>query len=491
MGKIEGFLALLLTGYTEGYQQPQHGQYPPQAPPPQHGYSSSPAPGYGQQQGYPPPGQQTPGYPAPHQPYGAPSHSPYPQQQYNAPSGQYQQQPYGAPAQGQYGAPSQDQYGAPPQGHYGAPPQGQYNAPQAQYGASTPGQYPPQQQQYGGPPQAPYGAAPQAYGAPSGPPTHPSPGYSTGQKAHFDASRQADDLRKAMKGLGTDEAALIRVLAQAGPLEIPAFKESYQQRHRRSLESDIKSETGGYFELGLMSILMGPLQHDVVSVHDALKGAGTKESLLDDVLIGRSNADMNAIKQTYQHLYHRSLESDVRADLSAKTERMYMMIIGGTRQEDSAPIIPQSVDADVAELHRATEGKHGTEQLTVCSILTNRSDAHIRAIAHAYEQRYRLSLEAVLKKEFSGHMEDALVRMVRSGTDRAMRDAIALEDCMKGPGTKDQMLVSRIVRIHWDRTHTAQVKGAYRAKFSRDLIDRIRGETSGDYAKLLIAMVGV
>lgn len=291
-----------------------------------------------------------------------------------------------------------------------------------------------------------------------------------------------------MKGFGTDEALLIRVLATAGPLEIPVIKDTFQQRHRRSLESDVKSETGGYFELGLMSILKGPLQHDVWSIHEALKGAGTKESLLDDVLIGRSNADMNAIKHAYHHTYHHSLESDVRSDLSAKTERMYVMIISGARQEDSAPVIPQSVDADVAELHRATEGKRGAEQLTVCSILTNRSDGQIRAIAHAYQVRYGIALETVLKKEFSGHMEDALIRMVRSGTDRAMRDAVELEECMKGPGTKDQMLVSRMVRIHWDRTHMTQVKGAYRAKYKKDLIERIKGETSGDSERLLVAM---
>lgn len=289
--------------------------------------------------------------------------------------------------------------------------------------------------------------------------------------------------------MGTDEATLIRVLANASPLEIPVIKESYHQRHRRSLEADIKSETTGYFEFGLVSILMGPLQHDVWSIREALKGAGTKESLLDDVLIGRSNADLNVIKQVYQATYHHSLESDVRSDLSAKTERMYQMILAATRQEDSAPVIPQAVDADVNELHRATEGKHGAEQLTVCSILSNRSNGHIRAIAHTYEQRYRIPLETVLKKEFSGHMEDALIRMVRSGADPAMRDAMALEECMKGPGTKDQMLVGRVVRAHWDRGHMAQVRGAYRAKYSRELVSRIKGETSGDYERLLVAMI--
>ena len=91
--------------------------------------------------------------------------------------------------------------------------------------------------------------------------------------------------------------------------------------------------------------------------------------------------------------------------------------------------------------------------------------------------------------EFSGHMEDALVQMVRSGTDRAMRDAVQLEDAMKGAGTKDEKLVSRVVRVHWNPQHVAQVKGAYRQRYGRDLIARIQGETSGDYERCLVAML--
>lgn len=292
-----------------------------------------------------------------------------------------------------------------------------------------------------------------------------------------------------MKHRGTDEKALIQVFAHISPLELLVLKDYFQQCYGHSLPSRITDKTTGYFRLALSSILLGPLQHDVQSIHEALKGAGTKESLLDDVLIGRSNADMHAIKQAYQQTYHRSLESDVRSDLSAKTERMYTMILAGTRQEDSAPVNPQSVDSDVTELHRATENRHGAEQLTVCFILSNRSDGQIRAIAHAYERKYRVPLEKVIKNDFAGHMEDALVQMVQCGTDRAMKDAVALEECMKGAGTKDTKLVGRVVRLHWDRAHMAQVRGAYQTKYHRDLVSRIKGETSGDYERILVAMV--
>ena len=304
-----------------------------------------------------------------------------------------------------------------------------------------------------------------------------------------DATFAADALRKAMKGFGTDEATLIRTLCHYPAAQIPHLKTTYQQRHHRSLESDIASETSSYFELALLSILRGPLQQDVFLLNKALKGIGTNEGLLNDVVIARSNADLKAIKQAYQATYHRSLEADVAGDLSAKTERLFSMILAATRQEDSAPVIPQSIEADVSEIHRATEAKLGTDQLTVCSILSNRSDGQIRAIAHAYEAKYRLPLEKVISSEFSGHMCEALLRMVRSGTDKAMRDALLLEDCMSGPGTKDEMLVARVVGMHWNRDHMNQVKGAYRARFKKDLVQRIKGETSGDYEKILVAMV--
>ena len=303
------------------------------------------------------------------------------------------------------------------------------------------------------------------------------------------AASAADALRKAMKGIGTDEATLIRTLCHYPAPLIPHLKQTYQQRHKRSLEADVASETRSNFEFALLSILRGPLQQDVFLLNKAVKGLGTNEDLLNDVLIARSNADLNAIKQAYQSMYHHTLESAVRDDLSALTERLFSMILSATRQEESAPVLPQSVDADVEELHRSTEGKHGTDELKVCSIISSRSDGQIRAIALAYEAKYRLSLEKVLVKEFSGHMKTALVQMVRAGSDRAMRDAILLEDSMAGLGTKDEMLISRVVRCHWDRQHTGQVKGAYKVKYGKDLVQRIKGETSGDYQKILVAMV--
>ena len=293
-----------------------------------------------------------------------------------------------------------------------------------------------------------------------------------------------------MKGFGTDEQALIRTLSRLDPLQIALLRTTYQQRHGRNLESDIASETSGYFKEGLLAIERGPLGQDVHNLHKALAGLGTRESVLNDVLLARSNADLHAIKAAYAARYGRPLEHDVRDDLSLKTARLFAMVLSATRQEEGAPVLPHQVEADVTDLHRATEAtKLASDALTVCAIVANRSDGQLRAIALAYEARYRIPLEKVIQKEFSGHMLDSLLLMVRAGTDRAMRDAVALEETMKGMGTKDGLLVNRVVRLHWDRPHLDQVKGAYRHRYKRELKERIKGDTSGDYMRLLLAMI--
>jgi annexin A7/11 len=279
-----------------------------------------------------------------------------------------------------------------------------------------------------------------------------------------------------MKGFGTDENTLIRVLAKPDPLQMALLKNTYNQRLKRDLVKDIKSETSGRFEDMLVQLLHGPLMADVHNVHDAIKGLGTKESVLTDVLAGRSNADMRAIKQAYHQTWHTTLENDVKGDLSAKTQTHFEMIMSATRNEESSPVIPQEVEVDSQHLHSAMGGRVGTDQITVCNILTKKSDGQIRAIAQAFQHKFHKSLESTIESEFSGHMKDTLLLQLRRASDRAMCDAVQLEDCMAGIGTKDTLLTQRVTRVHWDRAHMDQVKRAYQFRYKKDLLQRIRGE---------------
>lgn len=87
-------------------------------------------------------------------------------------------------------------------------------------------------------------------------------------------------------------------------------------------------------------------------------------------------------------------------------------------------------------------------------------------------------------------MKEALLFQLLHAIDKYMHAAMLLEDSMAGLGTKDHLLISRVVRFHWDRQELANVKGAYQQRYKKSLTSRIRGETSGDYRTLMVACVG-
>ncbi|KAL9618885.1 MAG: hypothetical protein Q9160_006475 [Pyrenula sp. 1 TL-2023] len=430
-------------------------------PPNQGGYYGGPPPNQ-PPAGGPPPGQYIQHY----------------QQQYQQHQ-QQQQQPWGQ------GPPPQQ----PPQHHGGN--WGQGPGPQ---GFQAPQQPPLSNFQhnpsFGGPPPTQHAPPPQGYPGQgfNAAPSYPSPGYDPNAVAQGDATRDADALRSAMKGFGTDEKALVAVLSKPDPLQMGLLRQTFSKRHSgRSLERDVEKETSGYFKEGLLALIRGPLMQDVHNAQKSIKGLGTKESVMNDVLLGRTNADMRAIKQAYHHTFKHTIEDDVKSDLSLKTERLFSMVLAANRAEESTPIYPQDIDRFVNELHHGMEGRVGTDQVTVCSILSSRSDGQIRSIAHAFNTKYHITLEKTIENEFSGHMKDALLLIVQRACDKAMSDAVQLEDSMKGIGTKDDLLVNRVVRVHWDRSHMDQVKRAYQHRYKKSLIDRIRGETKGDQERLLVA----
>ncbi|KAL4902968.1 hypothetical protein BDW74DRAFT_157201 [Aspergillus multicolor] len=460
-------------------------QYPPnqQYPPPQGGYpgfqQNGPQPGYGPPQ----PNQHGFGSPGPYQQPPGPPSNPYDHRQ----QPQYAQTGPGYHSPGGHGPP-----GPPPgQGYH------QSNQPNFAYNAQGP--YPPQPhspqppqhpQHFQPPPQGPPQGYGQNYGAPPPPaPSMPSLGYAPGQVAPGDFRHHADVLRKAMKGFGTDEKALIQALARLDPLQIAAVRATYSSHLRRDLYSDVKSETSSYFRQGLLAIIDGPLMHDTALAREAVQGIGTKEWLLNDVLLGRSNADLNAIKVSYERTYRRSLDRDVEDDLSFKTKNLFAHVLRAARHEEGAFIDQRTIESEAQNIHGATAARVVNNADEVCAIFARSSNRELQALNQTFTARYHTPLEAHLEKQFSGHMKDALLHMLRTALDPAMRDAVLLEECMKGIGTKDERLVVRAVRVHWDRQHLSNVKAAYQHKYKQDLVKRVKGETSGDYQRLLVAML--
>jgi annexin A7/11 len=149
------------------------------------------------------------------------------------------------------------------------------------------------------------------------------------------------------------------------------------------------------------------------------------------------------------------------------------------------------VESDIKQLYNAGQGRTGTDEITFCGILLNRSNAALRQIAGGYKHHHRRSLDSAIYSEFSGQMQDALLQVVHNAVDPMGWDAIMINQAMEGIGTKDERLTYRIIRAYWKggRPYITGLRQAYEQKFKKNLIKRVKSETSGDFERLLVAIL--
>lgn len=69
--------------------------------------------------------------------------------------------------------------------------------------------------------------------------------------------------------------------------QIQVLTEAYKSRYGKNVIDILRKETSGYYEKTLCTIALGPLEGDVQLLHDAIAGAGTKESMVTEILVGR------------------------------------------------------------------------------------------------------------------------------------------------------------------------------------------------------------
>ncbi|XP_027100658.1 annexin D5 [Coffea eugenioides] len=77
------------------------------------------------------------------------------------------------------------------------------------------------------------------------------------QCAQNPAKYFAKVLRKAMKGLGTNDTTLIRVIVTRTEIDMQYIKAEYRRKHGKSLNDAVHSETSGHYRTFLLSLL-GP-----------------------------------------------------------------------------------------------------------------------------------------------------------------------------------------------------------------------------------------
>uniref|UniRef100_H2T918 Annexin n=1 Tax=Takifugu rubripes TaxID=31033 RepID=H2T918_TAKRU len=302
------------------------------------------------------------------------------------------------------------------------------------------------------------------------------------EAAGFNPEADVQKLRDAMKGAGTDETSITAIVAHRTIAQRQRIKEAYKQSLGKDLADDLSSELSGNFRSVVLGLLMLPPVYDAHELKNAMKGAGTEEACLIDILASRTNDEIKAINAFYKKHYEKSLEDDVSGDTSGMFCRVLVSLL------TVSPHVCSEQTCRTFSLPHAGEARWGTDEVKFLTVLCVRNRKHLLRVFDEYRKISGREIEDSIKREMSGSLEDVFLAVVKCIRNKPAFFAERLYKSMKGLGTTDSVLIRTMVaRAEIDML---DIKAEFLKAYGKTLYSFIKGDTSGDYRKILLELCG-
>jgi len=297
--------------------------------------------------------------------------------------------------------------------------------------------------------------------------------------------QDAKTLYEAMEGWGTDEEPIILLTINRSNADRQQILKFYKSSYGEDAFKKLEDELGGDLKKVVLGMFRTPLDYDCYELNKAMKGGGTDEEALIEIIATRNNETLAAIKDRYKELFDTDLEAEIADETSDDLKRILVSLLQCNRSEETE-IDEEKLNKDLADLYEAGEGSWGTDESTFNKIFVNRSRAELRYINDEYFKACGKSLKEVVESEFGGDIKKCLVTCLHALLNQSDYFASRIYDACKGMGTKDDQLIR--VMVSRDEIDMKEIKDIYKNKYEKTIYEQISDECSGEYKNILLGI---
>ncbi|KAK2775440.1 hypothetical protein FQN52_004010 [Onygenales sp. PD_12] len=318
----------------------------------------------------------------------------------------------------------------------------------------------------------------------------------------YDPRPDAKDLKTALSHSNIDPTPLLDILPYLSSEDLQALRDEYKNVAKIggkgiNIAKQIKMQVPGAFGKVCYATALGRWGSEAHWANFWYRSNSLRRELLIESLIGRSNSEIREIKKCFRdQRYNNDLEKCMKAELKAdKFRTAILLALEEQRQSNSAPLDSALVRSDVRQLHNALISRDGGETAMI-KIIIVRGDMHLREVMHVYEATYHKNFAKEMIAKSQNLVGETLVHALNGALNRPMRDALLLHQAIAESGTgreRTELLISRLVRMHWEPLHLERVKAEYKKRYRKSVEDAIDDEVihggQKDWAEFCIGLV--
>ncbi|KAF6092207.1 annexin A10 [Phyllostomus discolor] len=284
---------------------------------------------------------------------------------------------------------------------------------------------------------------------------------------NFDPIMDAQMLGGALQGFGCDKDMLINILTQRCNSQRLMIAEAYQSMYGRGLIEDLKEKLSDHFKDVMVGLLYSPPSYDAHELWHAMKGVGTKENCLIDILASRTNGEIFQMREAY-----------------CMRKEKYIYFIHGSREEGYTD--PAMAAQDAMVLWEACQRKTGEHKTMLQTILCNKSYQQLWLVFQEFQNISGQDIVDAINECYDGYFQELLVAIVLCVRDKPAYFAYRLYSAIHDFGFHNKTVIRTVIAR--SEIDLMTIRKRYKERYGKSLFHEIKNFASGHYERALLAI---
>ncbi|KAL5556033.1 hypothetical protein UlMin_038269 [Ulmus minor] len=296
----------------------------------------------------------------------------------------------------------------------------------------------------------------------------------------------AEQLRKAFEGWGTNEELIISILTHRNSQQRKLIRQAYTDAYGEDLLKALDKELSSEFERAVLLWTLEPAERDALLAYESTKRFTSNQWVLVEIACTRSAHELFLARKAYHARYKRSLEEDIAYHTSGDFRKLLLPLVTALRYDgDEVNTTLAKSEAKILR-EKITDKAYSDDDFI--RILATRSKAQLNATLNHYNNSYGNGINKDLKHDPKDEFLKLLRSIIKCLTVPEKYYEKALRQAINKTGT-DEWALTRVVTTRAE-VDLQRIKEEYRRRSSIPLDRAIVKDTSGEYEKLLVELVG-
>ena len=266
----------------------------------------------------------------------------------------------------------------------------------------------------------------------------------------------------------SEKSKIVELICKLTNEQRQNLKQMYLSSYGTELEKDLKSALSGDAEDLILGLMKTPIDFDAEQIYLSMKGLGTDEDTLSEMIATRPSRRLIRIRERYHELYNETLENDIKGDTSDYYRNILIAMIQGGRSDNPYPNSQKMKEI----VQKLTEDNDSIKDNFV-SYFVNCSYGEICTICREYEKATGKYILDSIKNIFSSDEYNFFSILLNYISDPGKFFAEKIH------GFKDKDLIRIIVSR--SEENMDEIRDSYKELYNIELIEDIKNNTKGDF----------